>query len=294
MAVWQQIEEALSRALGEPFTARERRPLGGGCINEAFRVQGRDRTLFIKLNSADGLEMFSAEAAGLAAILASASVRAPRPIAWGIAGGRSWLALEFIAFAPSRADSSALLGEQLAAMHRCTAQAFGWERDNTIGASPQCNTWTQDWAVFFRDQRIGRQLQLAREGGLAGDTLERLQHLQEAIPRLLDGHRPQPSLLHGDLWAGNWATTGDGCPVIFDPAVYYGDREADLAMTELFGGFDSSFYRAYRGAWPLQPGYATRKRLYNLYHVLNHFNLFGGSYASQARTLADRLLGELR
>jgi fructosamine-3-kinase len=268
--------------------------MGGGCINEAFQLEGRSRSLFLKLNSADRLGMFTAEAAGLEAIVASNTLRAPRPIAWGVAGQRSWLALEFIQFTASGANGGALLGEQLAAMHRSSAQAFGWERDNTIGATLQPNPWTADWAGFFRDQRIGHQLRLARENGLPGDSLERLQRLLEAIPALLQGHSPKPSLLHGDLWGGNWGVSEDGSPVVFDPAVYYGDREADLAMTDLFGGFDRAFYQAYNAAWPLAPGYDTRKHLYNLYHILNHFNLFGAGYASQAKALAEQLLSETR
>lgn len=290
--MWTLIEQDISRALGEAFTIQDRSPMDGGCINEAFQLEGRSCSLFVKLNSADRLAMFTAEAAGLEAIRASETLRAPRPIAWGVVGQRSWLALEFIPIAASGRRGGALLGEQLAAMHRSSASAFGWERDNTIGATPQPNPWTADWAEFFRDQRIGYQLGLARENGLPAGPLERLQCLLEVIPALLEGHSPQPSLLHGDLWGGNWGVDGDGGPVIFDPAVYYGDREADLAMTELFGGFDSSFYRAYRHAWPPEPGYPTRKRLYNLYHILNHFNLFGAGYASQAEALAEQLLSE--
>ncbi len=291
--VWQRIEAEVSRALSEPFRALHRRAVGGGCINEAFCLEGGSRRLFVKLNSADRQEMFAAEAAGLEAIAATRAVRSPRPIAHGRAGQRSWLALEFIEFTRGGPAAGALLGEQLAAMHRSTADAFGWQRDNTIGATPQPNRQTDDWARFFQEQRIGYQLQLARGAGLSGAIAGRLERLVEAIPALLKGHKPQPSLLHGDLWGGNWAVDTGGNPVIFDPAVYYGDRETDLAMTELFGGFDHRFYQAYRSTWPLAPGYDTRRRLYNLYHVLNHFNLFGGGYAGQARELTDRLLSEL-
>jgi len=291
--VWQLIEAEVSHALGVPFRARHRRAVGGGCINEAFCLEGGDRRLFVKLNRADRLDIFAAEADGLEAIAATRSVRSPEPVARGLAGHHSWLALEFIDLSRGRPDASARLGEQLAAMHRSTADAFGWKRDNTIGTTPQPNHEGGDWAAFFQTQRIGYQLQLACEAGLPGAIVQRLERLVEAIPALLKGHKPQPSLLHGDLWGGNWAVDTGGNPVIFDPAVYYGDREADLAMTELFGGFDRRFYQAYRDAWPLAPGYETRRRLYNLYHVLNHFNLFGGGYAGQARELADQLLGEL-
>lgn len=289
-SLWQAIERAVSDALGEPFRVRAERAVGGGCINEAVCLEGANRSIFVKLNRADRLAMFEAEAAGLAAIRASNSVRAPEPIAWGIDGERCWLALEFLALGPGQPFTGARLGEQLATMHRSVATAFGWERDNTIGSTPQPNPWTADWASFLRQQRIGPQLELARSNGLPASTLDRAERLQALLPTLFDGYHPQASLLHGDLWGGNWAADAGGNPAVFDPAVYFGDRESDLAMTELFGGFDAGFYRAYDRAWPLDPGYETRRDLYQLYHILNHFNLFGGSYASQARALIDRLL----
>jgi protein-ribulosamine 3-kinase len=162
----------------------------------------------------------------------------------------------------------------LAKVHRTAAPRFGWQRDNYIGSTPQRNGWCEDWREFWIERRVGPQLELARRNGF-----------RVAEPPLgsLDGHRPQPSLLHGDLWSGNAGFTAEG-PVIFDPAVYYGDREADLAMTELFGGFPGTFYEAYHAAWPLEPGYEQRKHLYNLYHLLNHLNLFGGSYLGQVES----------
>ena len=173
-------------------------------------------------------------------------------------------------------------------MHRHTAERFGWERDNTIGATHQANAWREDWITFWREQRLGFQLELVGRHGYTG--------LQRHGERLLDrfqvliDHDPLPSLLHGDLWGGNISYDNTGEPVIFDPAVYYGDHKADLAMTELFGGFGSDFYAAYRAAWPLDAGYPTRKMLYNLYHILNHTNLFGGGYAGQAQGMIERLL----
>ena len=288
--MWQAIEQAISGALGEQFTVTSARAVGGGCINQAMHLQGKSRSVFLKLNGVDRLEMFSAEAAGLCAIRASNTVRAPEPIAWGVDGQSSWLALEFLALQPARAESAFQLGEQLAAMHAHTAAGFGWDRDNTVGATPQPNQWTRDWVTFLREQRIGHQLGLARDNGLPAATHDRVERVQSALPRLFDVYQPQPSLLHGDLWGGNWAVESGGHPVVFDPAVYYGDREADLAMTELFGGFDRGFYEAYRRTWPLDPGYDVRRDLYQLYHILNHFNLFGGGYAGQVRALADRLL----
>lgn len=291
--MWQAIENSISGVLGESFKVLEREPVGGGCINEAFLLRGEQLSCFIKLNQADRLSMFEAEAAGLAAIRASCTLQAPQPLAWGVAGERSWLALEYIQFSPALAGSGALLGERLAAMHACSADAFGWDRDNTIGATPQPNPWTESWIRFLRQQRIGFQLELAAGKGLPAATLARGEQLLELLPRLFEGYQPPPSLLHGDLWGGNWCTDSGGNPVVFDPAVYYGDRESDLAMTELFGGFDRDFYAAYRAAWPLDAGYAARRDLYQLYHILNHFNLFGGSYANQALRLIDRLLHQV-
>ena len=184
------------------------------------------------------------------------------------------------------------LGRELAAMHRHRRARFGWHRDNTIGSTPQVNREEHDWVHFYREHRLRFQLDRAADNGMAhlrrnGDRL--LESLEGFFP----GGGPAPSLLHGDLWGGNHAALADGTPVLFDPAVYYGDREADLAMTELFGGFPARFYAAYNEAWPLDEGYATRKSLYNLYHLLNHANLFGGGYVAQADSTMGRLLSEV-
>jgi fructosamine-3-kinase len=178
-------------------------------------------------------------------------------------------------------------------MHRQTGESFGFHRDNYIGATVQPNQLAEDWGSFFRNQRIAFQLNLAQQNGAPGRLLDSGRQLLGRLPACFDNYHPVPSLLHGDLWGGNWGATPAGEPVIFDPAVYYGDRETDLAMTELFGGFDERFYQSYRQSWPLDPGYETRKVLYNLYHILNHYNLFGGGYAAQAEGMIDRLLAEI-
>jgi len=166
--------------------------------------------------------------------------------------------------------------------------------DNTIGSTPQINAERADWVDFWREQRLGYQLELAAAKGAGEPLASRGRLLLDFLPKLFETYRPRASLLHGDLWSGNYAYLTDGRPVIFDPAVYYGDREAELAMTELFGGFQREFYAAYEAAWPLAAGYRTRKKLYQLYHILNHFNLFGGSYLDRALTLTESLLTELR
>jgi len=289
---WQAITTAIADATGADFSAANATPIGGGCINEAWCLQDGSRRYFVKLNAPDRLGMFKAEAAGLAALASAGSVRVPAPVCSGRDATRAWLVLEYIALRTPSPQCHTRLAEALAALHRNTAASFGWERDNHIGATPQVNTPLADWPSFFREQRLRRQLELAATNGAPSGLIDAGQALLAVVDEFFRCYRPQPSLLHGDLWGGNWAADEAGAPVLFDPAVYYGDRETDLAMTELFGGFDAGFYRAYDSSWPLDDGYRTRKTLYNLYHVLNHFNLFGGGYARQAQGMARALLAE--
>ncbi|HFQ91765.1 MAG TPA: fructosamine kinase family protein [Chromatiales bacterium] len=291
MSVWTAIAEHISTATDQPFRITGRHAVGGGCINSATVIQDDERCFFVKLNDAECLSMFAAESAGLEEIIATGAIRAPRPLCHGVSGTQAYLVMEYIPGGPARGDM-ALLGEQLAAMHQALATDYGWTIDNTIGATPQDNTREDDWCRFWGEHRLAPQLELAARNGYAATLGRRGSRLLEKLPRLLEGHQPHPSLLHGDLWSGNYTFDNQGRPVIFDPAVYYGDREADLAMTELFGGFSPDFYRAYESTWPLPEGYAARKHLYNLYHILNHANLFGGGYVSQAAGMIDRLLSE--
>jgi len=287
---WQPLEAAVEAATGEAFRVRDTRPVGGGCINEACLVMDGSRTYFVKLNTASALEMFEAEAAGLDEMRSADAIRVPEPVCTGSSHGTAWIVMEHIPMGGR--SNPALAGEQLALMHRKQADSFGWRMDNTIGSTAQPNDWNEEWIAFWRDRRLGFQLQLAARNGY-GDSLQvKGGKLLDCLDRLLD-HAPVPSLLHGDLWGGNIGYDLDGGPVIFDPAVYFGDREADLAMTELFGGFGGAFYDAYDSVWPVDSGYAVRKTLYNLYHILNHANLFGGGYAGQAEGMIDRLLAEI-
>lgn len=290
MAALDEIAAAISHATGEAFRPEAQHNAGGGCINQAFILAGGARRYFIKTNRADLAWMFEAEAEGLDEILKSRSLRAPQPICHGIAGNSAYLALEYLDLGGHGSPSE--LGRQLAAMHRHTTGQFGWKRNNTIGSTPQNNPWTQDWVEFLREHRLGFQLGLAAQNGLGNKLRKSGEMLLARLGVFFQDYQPVPSLLHGDLWGGNAAFTRSGEPVIFDPAVYFGDREADLAMTELFGGFNASFYSAYREAWPLDTGYSTRKTLYNLYHILNHANLFGGGYIGQAESMMQRLLAE--
>ena len=288
-----QLAAALAAATGMRVAERPVAAVGGGSINECVRWPSESGPLFVKLADAGRYEMFAAEAEGLRELERARAARVPRVLGEGTAAGRAFLALEWIEFGRSSPRSEALLGEQLASLHRVKARQFGWHRDNTIGATPQRNDWLAEWPAFYARQRLGFQLDLAQEQGHGGSWLERGRRLCERVGAFFADHHPPPSLLHGDLWGGNWATDASGMPVLYDPAVYFGDREADLAMTTLFGGFGAAFYEAYHAAWPLDAGHAARRDLYNLYHVLNHFNLFGGGYRGQAERMIERLLAEI-
>lgn len=291
---WPAIAESIEHATGVPFVVERTNRVGGGCINQGFELHGGGREVFVKLNTAASLSMFEAEAAGLEEIAATGTVRVPCPVCAGADTVHAWLVLEYLPLSANSGKGMAALGERLAAMHRATRDRFGWRRDNTIGSTPQVNTQLSDWVEFWRRYRLGYQLDLAARNGYRGALQDKGTQLLERLPQFFQGYRPAASLLHGDLWGGNAAATAGGEPVIFDPAVYYGDREADLAMTTLFGGFTPAFYRAYETQWPLHPGHRDRRELYNLYHVLNHLNLFGGGYRAQAEEMIDRLLAALR
>jgi fructosamine-3-kinase len=290
MDPWEDIELAIREALGAPFAIDSRAGAGGGCINECHVVRGRGRAFFVKLNAPERAEMFAAEAAGLEELRRAAAVRVPRPLCHGASPAASWIVLEHLELRAADDKAMRALGRGFARLHRVTGERHGWDRHNTIGSTPQVNTPADDWVAFWRERRLGYQLRLAASRGHGGRLVASGERLLEKLPAFFAGHHPPPSLLHGDLWSGNAAMERGGEPVIFDPAVYYGDREADLAMTELFGGFPRPFYDAYRSQYPLDPGYATRRHLYNLYHVLNHLNLFGGGYGAQAERMIERLL----
>lgn len=291
---WSDIKELIEHTSGLPFALVNARPLTGGDINSAYCLEGADRQYFVKFNRADKVDMFIAEEAGLIEIAASGTVKVPLPLVHGQTSEHAFLVLEYIEFGSSRTHSQILLGEQLAHLHKQRQTYFGWHRDNTIGSTPQPNTRNDDWLTFLRTNRFQHQLHLAACKGYRGHLQTMGAQLCERLAGFFDGYTPHPSLLHGDLWGGNAATDTQGNPVIFDPACYYGDREADLAMTELFGGFGQDFYASYRDAYPLDAGYAVRKTLYNLYHILNHLNLFGSGYLGQAENMLSRLLSEVK
>jgi len=239
---------------------------------------------FVKTGPASALDMFEAEAEGLRELALANAIHVPAVIDCGMEDGKAFIALERLHFQPVTPATEAVLGQQLAALHRQTAKQHGWHRDNTIGPTHQANPWTPDWVDFFREHRLRYQLDLAAQNGYSGELQSLGRSLMEKLPALFDGYAPAASLCHGDLWSGNRGVAG-GVPVIFDPAVYYGDRESDIAMTMLFGGFGREFYLAYQRSWPMADGHERRLKLYQLYHVLNHLNLFGSAYRGQALQL---------
>ncbi|MDA8093632.1 MAG: fructosamine kinase family protein [Betaproteobacteria bacterium] len=292
--MWEAISQALSDAIGKPFRAQNWVPVEGGCINRAYRLEGGSACYFVKVHAAQGLPMFEAEAAGLRLLGESGALRVPRPLCVGVAQRSAFLVMEHVPMGRLGGGAWERFGQQLAQMHRHIGRQHGWERDNTIGATPQPNAPSVSWLAFWQERRLGHQLRLARRRDASRVLLAKGERLLDGLGAFFHDHEPAPSLLHGDLWSGNCAADRDGRAVLYDPAVYFGDRETDLAMTELFGGFPERFYAAYGEAWPVDAGYRTRKTLYNLYHILNHDHLFGGGYALQAEHMVDRLLSEIK
>ncbi|WP_293133787.1 fructosamine kinase family protein [Microcoleus sp. bin38.metabat.b11b12b14.051] len=305
--MWDKIATHICEATGDTFSINNRRSVSGGCINQGYAISSSTRTYFAKINQASQVAMFEAEALGLQQMAQTQTIRVPQTICWGTEGNSAYIVLEWLDLRGGGGEIAwAEMGRKLAQMHKYIPPSpplpmggedandslprgrFGWSVNNTIGSTPQINNWTADWAEFWAQHRIGYQLKLARS---QGGNFSRAESLLAAIPKLLEGYKPQPSLVHGDLWGGNASITAAGEPVFFDPATYWGDREVDIAMTELFGGFSAAFYRGYNEVWLLDSGYEKRKMLYNLYHILNHFNLFGGNYESQANQMINKILG---
>lgn len=292
MNLWDSISENISIATGKSFVVVSKQSIGGGCINEAYKITGKNgKSWFVKLNQKDGLAMFKAEQKGLQEMVNTKTIRVPNPVCAGVAEKNAYLVMEYIELTSSSTDS-VKLGQQLAAMHQVTRDQFGWDIENTIGSTSQINIFESSWVEFWQKHRLGFQLTLAARKGCGSHLQRKGEQLMDSLSVFFSDYQPRASLLHGDLWGGNCSGDSAGNPVIYDPAVYYGDHEADLAMTELFGGFGQTFFSAYAEVLPIDPGYPVRKILYNLYHILNHFNIFGGGYAMQAESMIDRLLSE--
>jgi len=287
-----QWQSAVERALGTRHGQWS--DAGHSGWGRSYSLRADSARYFVKTANGPYGSTLESEADGLAALRSTNTIRAPQVVSQLVSDSTSILVLEWLDIGVAR--DGAALGKALAALH-CTpppcgpgGERYGWARDNWIGGTPQHNRWTDDWCTFFREERLAPQLALAARHGMGGRLARDAERLLGRLATLLGDHEPTPSLLHGDLWSGNAATLADGEPVVFDPAVYVGDREADIAMTELFGGFDADFYAAYNDAWPLAGDYEIRRDVYNLYHVFNHLNLFGGTYRRQAEGIVSRLL----
>jgi len=288
------IIQHIEQTTGKSCQPYQKRSIGGGCINTAYQLQTPAGNYFVKLNRPQLADMFEAEADGLNEMTAQNAIRVPEVICYGVTDSHSFLALEYIELSSLRGRATAQLGEQLAQLHQIKQSYFGWHRDNTIGSTPQINTRHADWISFYQQERLAKQYQFAQQNGFGGRLAQQGEKLIDVVPVFFESYQPHPSLLHGDLWGGNVSADENGQPVIYDPACYYGDAEADLAMTELFGGYGADFYAAYRQIKPIDAGYQSRKTLYNLYHILNHLNLFGGGYLGQAESMTQQLLAETR
>lgn len=291
-AVRSSVETELERFGGDP-RVESAASVSGGCIHNGCRVQTADgATWFLKWSRDAAPGMFDAEADGLRALAEAGSARVPRPVAWRDASGSvpGWLLMEYVE--PGRGRGGEDLGKALARIHgHGRASFFGWRRDNWIGSLPQANPQGSDWGRFWRDARLRPQVERARDRGRVRDGL--LDRVLELTPDALS-HVTAPALIHGDLWSGNTFTATTGEPVLIDPAVYRGDGEVDLAMSELFGGFGEEFYRAYEEARGISAEYRAYGRdLYQLYYLLVHVNLFGASYEADTLAAAERVVATL-
>lgn len=283
----------LGHVTGQSLAKASLYPVSGGDINRCYLLKTEHFSWFIKLNDSNLAPMFAAEVAGLKALAAMQTIKIPKVIMYGSDKQQAYLILEYLKLKPCNSNTQKHLGQQLAQIHRKQQPFYGWHIDNTLGKTPQHNQACEHWVSFWQQQRLSKQLQFAAEKGYTGKLQTEGEKLCADIGHFFSTYTPEASLVHGDLWAGNVAEDEQGKPVIFDPACYYGDREVDLAMTELFGGFSNNFYAAYENEWPLDEGYSVRKTLYNLYHILNHLNLFGEGYAHQALNMVSQLLAEL-
>ena len=258
-----------------------------------LRVQSEKATFFLKIGSSNDLNRFTAEARGLELISLTKTIQTPRVFSVGSIEDNAYILMEFLDMRGQTHYSALELGKQIAKMHKNSADSFGLEQTNWIGLTKQHNKQEVDWVVFFRDQRLLPQLELAYSKGYIAALEDKAKQLLNNLDVFFEDYSPVPSLLHGDLWSGNWGTLSNNKPIIFDPAVYYGDRETDIAMTLLFGGFPQEFYESYNHTWSMSPSFNTRQDLYNLYHVINHLNIFGISYLPQSENLLDKLISKL-
>lgn len=286
--MWRQVAMKISQAIDDDFECQSVERVSGGDINQAAVLSDQRNRFFIKWNQTNKIDMFAKEVLSLNTIASTSTIRVPQVITYGIEETSSFLVLEYLDLQCQGEQGN--LAKSLALMHQQCAAEFGFSQDNYIGSTPQTNQWRSDWIEFYSQERLGTQKALLCSKGAATGLIEKLSRLQGEMSKFFVGYTPRPGLVHGDLWQGNYGFSQEGEPVVYDPACYYADFEVDLAMMELFSNPGSSFFEIYHEHNPIDSGYQTRKSLYNLYHVLNHANLFGGSYAMQAEGIIERLL----
>lgn len=284
--VWHFISEQISEQIGRDFICDDIREIQSGDSHRAYKISDGRRRFFVKLNGKESTPHFEAEMEGLRHLQSTELFRVPDIICSGTVSDHSFLVLEHITMSSGTENGWHDFGRRLARLHKeQTQEMYGWQEDNFIGLTQQPNRWSKKWSEFFAEQRIGFMLQLLAE---RGEKLANIDRAVDSVKSLLHGHNPSPSMLHGDLWQGNTGFHNDE-PVLFDPAFYFGDREAEMAMTELFNKFPPAFYRGYEEIWPLDEGYQFRKAIYQLYHILNHGLLFGGHYLQSAKATLKNL-----
>lgn len=275
---WPQLESTFKDDFGSAFVIHEALPISGGDINLAFKLDTNQGQYFVKLNTPDKVDMFRAERDGLIELAKCDALVVPEPLVFGQNANAAFLCMSWL---DMRDDiDNAALGEAVAMLHEPIGQEFGWGENNFIGSSVQHNDWSEDWPGFFWEKRLEPQLYQMIEAGSSFPE-EALEPLRGAVNRILEGRVYQASIVHGDLWNGNVGMTEDGRPCLFDPAVYWGHSETDISMAKLFGGFKQEFYDAYHSIRPAETGGEGQILVYQLYHLLNHYNLFGGSYLDQ-------------
>lgn len=287
--LWRDIQDKISDHLQRAIKIQRVIPVTGGDISKSFLLHCLTERFFVKVNKLELAALFTAEAHALAEISNNIPDACPNVICAGSNADNSYLVLQYLDLSTRSNAAEGVLGELIARLHNIENNTaphslqYGWMEDNFIGLTPQKNTWTASWCEFFIEQRLKPQTLLARQNGFDRQFRSISSELMSAVESLLKLYQPTPSLLHGDLWSGNAAIDNQGRGRIYDPATYYGDAECDIAMTELFGGFGSQFYEAYYQLRPQKSDYLQRKTIYNLYHMLNHLNLFGSGYLAQVQ-----------
>ena len=284
MNIWNAIDDQVSENCGLLFSTESRQTLSGGDINKAYCLSNKQDRYFVKINKSTLESMFSAECIGLNALVASKTFKIPKVIAKGVFEDKSYLVLEFIEMIAT--GNTFEFAKALANLHLKTHASFGFESDNFIGLNIQENNWCENWGEFFINYRLKPQLKKIESSHSLGQT----KRLLVSISEFLNQHQPKPSLVHGDLWQGNVSYLRNGLPVIYDPACYYADHEVDLAMLELFGSPGNNFFEHYHKYYPIHSGYSIRKEIYNLYHILNHANMFGGGYVQQSKSMLENIV----